>query len=85
MPDDVIPASRKLGREDAFSLAEGCSRAIVSKGKKTTVFTIRGAPEEELIDAMLGPTGNLRAPALRVGKTLLIGFDEERYEETFKG
>ncbi|WP_156013295.1 hypothetical protein [Thioalkalivibrio sp. HK1] len=81
MPDDVIPASRKLGREDARSLAEGCSRAIVSKGKKTTVFTISGVPDDDLIDAMLGPTGNLRAPALRVGKTLLIGFDEEHYEK----
>ncbi len=81
MPDDVIPASRKLGREDARSLAEGCSQAFVSKGKKSAVFAISGAPDEALIDAMLGPTGNLRAPALRIGKTLLIGFDEARYEE----
>ena len=28
---------------------------------------------------MLGPTGNLRAPCLRVGKTVLVGFDEETY------
>jgi hypothetical protein len=28
---------------------------------------------------MLGPTGNLRAPCLRVGKTVLVGFDEETF------
>jgi hypothetical protein len=28
---------------------------------------------------MLGPTGNLRAPTLRVGRTLIVGFDEETY------
>lgn len=33
--------------------------------------------------AVLGPTGNLRAPAVRVGKTWLIGFGDEAYESTF--
>ena len=28
---------------------------------------------------MLGPTGNLRAPTLRVGRTRIVGFDEETY------
>jgi len=29
---------------------------------------------------MLGPTGNLRAPTLLVGKTVLVGFDEASYK-----
>jgi hypothetical protein len=33
---------------------------------------------------MLGPTGNLRAPVLRIGKKLIIGFEPELYEATFK-
>jgi hypothetical protein len=32
---------------------------------------------------MLGPTGNLRAPCLRVGKTVLVGFNEDAYREVF--
>jgi hypothetical protein len=28
---------------------------------------------------MLGPTGNLRAPTLRAGKTVLVGFNDETY------
>jgi len=28
---------------------------------------------------MLGPTRNLRAPTLRVGRTLVVGFDEGTY------
>jgi arsenate reductase-like glutaredoxin family protein len=39
--------------------------------------------EAELLKAMLGPTGNLRAPALRAGKTLLIGFNEDMYQAVF--
>ncbi len=30
---------------------------------------------------MLGPTGNLRAPTLRAGKTVLVGFSEEVFED----
>ena len=33
------------------------------------------------VEKMLGPTGNLRAPCIRVGKTILVGFNEEVFEE----
>ena len=29
---------------------------------------------------MLGPTGNLRAPTIHKGQTVLAGFDEEVFE-----
>jgi hypothetical protein len=32
---------------------------------------------------MLGPTGNLRAPTIRRGKTVLVGFNEEVFEQVF--
>ena len=32
---------------------------------------------------MLGPTGNLRAPTFKAGRTLVIGFDEATYRELF--
>lgn len=34
---------------------------------------------EELAALLLGPTGNLRAPTLRAGRTLIVGFDEKTY------
>ena len=37
--------------------------------------------EEELLKVVLGPTGNLRAPTLVVGKKLIVGFNEEMYDE----
>lgn len=36
-----------------------------------------------LASLMIGPTGNLRAPTLRKGRTLLVGFDEATYREVF--
>jgi len=34
---------------------------------------------------MLGPTGNLRAPTLRAGSTVLVGFDEDVYRAALLG
>jgi hypothetical protein len=38
--------------------------------------------DETLLAHILGPTGNLKAPTLRKGTTLLVGFSEEAYRTT---
>ncbi len=78
-----VPASRKLGRTDALAILEQSSRLLVAKGKKISRWTIGDTVESEAVDAMLGPTGNLRAPTLRVGSTVIVGFHDEIYEEVF--
>lgn len=35
----------------------------------------------EIRRAIIGPSGNLRAPAVRLGRTLLIGFEEGMYDQ----
>lgn len=77
--NEIVPASRKLGRDDAQALAKAASKLIVAKGKKVSEFKAGATVSDEAIDAMLGPTGNLRAPTVRVGKTLVVGFNEESY------
>ena len=80
---ETIPASRKLQREDAQALLAKASNMTVAKGKKVQAFKGGKHASEEAVDAMLGSTGNLRAPAIVVGKTLLIGFNEEVYAGVF--
>ncbi len=75
-PRETIPASRKLGRKEAAEMAKAAKRIVVAKGKKVTEFA-GGSAAKEVLEAMLGPTGNLRAPAIRSGKTVLIGFNED--------
>ena len=77
---EVIPASRKLGRREAAELVRAASKVIVAKGKNVSFFS-GGEATKEKVAALLGPTGNLRAPTVRVGKTLLVGFDESSYEK----
>ncbi len=83
-PIESVPASRKLGREAALVLASAVSKIIVAKGKRVDEFSIKGTPSDDVIDAMLGPTGNLRAPTMRVGKTVMVGFNEEQYQAILK-
>ena len=78
-------ASKKLGRDDAVALAKTCDTLIVAKGRKVTTFEVSGDPGEEVVDAMLGPTGNLRAPTVRSGRTLLVGFNEDEYAAVLAG
>ncbi|HEY1859916.1 MAG TPA: ArsC family (seleno)protein, partial [Gemmataceae bacterium] len=37
--------------------------------------------DDTLAASLLGPSGNLRAPTVRKGKTLLIGFNNEAYQQ----
>jgi arsenate reductase-like glutaredoxin family protein len=53
----------------------------VAKGKKVTIFDMKKSPPDDatLLKHLLGPTGNLRAPTIRTGTTLLVGFHDEAY------
>jgi arsenate reductase-like glutaredoxin family protein len=76
---EEVPASRKLGASEARAIAKQSSKVYVAKGKKLDVFDMRSAKISEVVEKMLGPTGNLRAPTLRKGKTTLVGFNDEAY------
>ena len=42
---------------------------------------VRMDDDETILALIIGPTGNLRAPTAKVGKTLLVGFNAEAYDE----
>jgi arsenate reductase-like glutaredoxin family protein len=64
-------------------LIAAATKIVVMKGKKVTAFDLKKdkPSEEELLGVMLGTTGNLRAPTIVRGKTLLVGFNAEKYAE----
>lgn len=80
---ETIPASRKLQKDDARKLLKGAKKLVVAKGRKVTEFELGARIAGETVDAMLGPTGNLRAPTAIVGSTVLVGFNEDAYGEVF--
>ncbi len=59
-------------------------KIYASAGKRVVFFDLKkeNPARAELIKAVCR-NGKLRAPALRKGKTLLVGFDEETYGRVF--
>lgn len=81
--ETVDATKNRMGADEVKELLGGVSKVIATKGKKVIVIDIKkDKPDEEtLLSHLIGPTGNLRAPTARVGKTLLVGFDEGSYQE----
>ena len=69
--------------EDALALAKTAGKIDVAKGQKVTTFEMKNDPPDDatLLAHLIGPTGNLRAPTVRKGKTLYVGFNPEAYGE----
>jgi len=80
----VVDASKdRRGREEALELAHSAATVVAARGKKVVTFDMKHDPPDDdtLAEHLLGPTGNLKAPTLRIGGTLLVGFGEEAYRE----
>jgi hypothetical protein len=79
----VDATKSRIGATDALQLLADVDRLIAMRGKKVEVFDLKPKPpdQETLLARLLGPTGNLRAPTARVGRTLLVGFNEEAYRQ----
>ncbi len=58
---------------DVRRLLAAVDEVVIAKGRKATARAAR----EVGLDDLKGPTGNYRAPMLRVGRRLLVGFHPE--------
>lgn len=67
-------------------MLKGVEEVVAMKGKKVVrVAHKKGKPPSpEVLAAILGPFGTLRAPAFRRGRTLIVGFDEATYASLLK-
>ena len=66
-------------------LLADANKLYAAKGKKTLKVNLKSdsVGDEDIAKFLLGPTGNLRAPTLVLGKIVVIGFNQELYEEVF--
>lgn len=83
MKESQDAAKDKLGRAAALRLARAARRVVVARGAKRVTFEMQTSPptDAEILAVILGPTGNLRAPTLRRGGTLVVGFHADAYAE----
>ena len=66
--------------EAAWQLLAGAEKVYVAVGKKVVEFDPTTVDRELLLKKIIGPSGKLRAPALRVGRVFYIGYHPEIYK-----
>ena len=81
--ETVIANTTKYGPAEALALLKGIETIVAAKGAKIQRLNLKAdKPDEDAILALLiGPTGKLRAPTAKVGRTLLVGFHADAYAE----
>lgn len=76
-------ASREpLAGVEALSALEGITELYVAKGRKSIFLDLtRDRPsDEDLLGLLLGRSGKLRAPTIRIGHRLIVGYNAELLE-----
>jgi arsenate reductase-like glutaredoxin family protein len=88
VPLGEVVDAKKI-RYDAVAvqaILKGVEEIVSMKGRRFTHLRLKKdkPTTDEILAAILGPFGTLRAPAFRKGKTLIVGFDEETYARLLK-
>ena len=78
---EAVDARKEKIADDAWELLKGAKEIVVGRGKKFLVFTPSEENKEEILSQCLGRTGNLRAPALKIGSRYVVGFNEDMYRK----
>ncbi len=79
---EVVEARKqKIHGDDAWDILSAADEIVVGKGKKFQVFKPAQDNREDILKACLGRTGNLRAPALKIGDRMIVGFNDEMYAQ----
>lgn len=78
---EVVDARKsRIDGEQAWALLKAATNITVAKGKKVVALSPGRDGKEAVLAAVMGPSGNLRAPTLRVGDAFVVGFEAELYQ-----
>ena len=85
--EQVDARKERIDADTAWALLDGKELVRVAKGKKHIDFDLTSddVARDDVLTAVMGPSGNLRAPTIMLGKTVLVGFHADVFEEVFSG
>ncbi|MDX2105682.1 MAG: ArsC family (seleno)protein [Candidatus Melainabacteria bacterium] len=81
---EIVSANKtKLPLDKAMELLKGIDQIYSCKPNKVIHLDLKkqNPSKEEIAATILGPTGNLRAPAIKAGKKLIVGFNKDLLKE----
>jgi len=73
----------RIGPSALSDVVKGARTVLVSNGRSVARFELTtGKPDRaELYSRMVGPTGNLRAPTLKRGRLVVVGYHVDSMKE----
>ena len=80
--ETVDARKERIADEKAWEILSQATDITIAKGKKELHFTPSDTTRSEILKAAMGPSGNLRAPTLKIGNNFLVGFKPELYQST---
>jgi hypothetical protein len=79
----VVENARKVsfGAVDLTNVLGKTKRVYAARGKRVVEFDLAedSLSSDIVRKSLLGPTGKLRAPAIRIGGSFIVGFNQELY------
>jgi hypothetical protein len=75
----VEARKQKIEGDDAWAILSAAKELVVGRGKKFQVFDPAKDDKEAILKVCLGRTGNLRAPTLKMGDRVVVGFNDDMY------
>lgn len=79
--ETIDARKEKIDNEAAWNLIQNHKEVVVGKGKKVLTYTPDESVKDEILNAAMGRSGNLRAPAVVAGERMAIGYNDEIYQK----
>lgn len=71
----------RLEREETWAKLKTAAKVYATKGRKLLEWEPSAANKTEILDVVIGRSGNLRGPTIYVNNVYIVGFDESVYQQ----
>lgn len=87
MREKVDARKTRIGPRDVATVLAGAELLLIAKGRKIVRYDLasKELDRAEMLARLIGPTGNLRAPALRRNRMVVVGFHPDALRELVRG
>lgn len=78
---EVNARQEPLEAQKTWALLVDSKKILIASGNKIREYTPQPDKKDEILKIVLGRSGTLRAPTLKVGSTFYIGYNNEMYDQ----
>lgn len=71
----------RIERGEAWAKLQTADKIYATKGRKLLEWEPSAETQDEILDVVIGRSGNLRAPTIYVNNVYIVGFDEAVYQQ----